>query len=148
MQIILREKIRRLGDLGDQVNVKPGYARNFLIPKGRAMMATRANLAKFEAERAELERRAAEVLATAQQRADQLKDMVIAIAANAGEGGKLFGSIGTRDISEAICKNGIEVDKHEVRMPNGVIREIGEYEVDLHLHTDLNVSVKVNVVPE
>lgn len=148
MQIILREKIRKLGDLGDQVNVKPGYARNFLIPQRKAMMATRANLAKFEAERAELERRAAEVLAAAQERAEKLKDMVITIAANAGEGGKLFGSVGTRDISEAILKNGVEMDKHEVRMPHGVIREIGEYEIDLHLHTDLNVTVKVNVVPE
>lgn len=148
MQIILREKIRKLGTLGELVNVKAGYARNFLIPEGKAMMATKGNLARFESERAELERVAAEGLSAAESRAEKLKDLIISIPASAGEGGKLFGSIGTRDISEAITKNGIEIHKHEVRMPNGVIRQTGEYEVDLHLHTDVNVAVKVNIIPE
>ena len=148
MQIILREKIRKLGTLGELVNVKAGYARNFLIPEGKAMMATKGNLARFESERAELERVAAEGLSAAESRAEKLKVLIISIPASAGEGGKLFGSIGTRDISEAITKNGIEIHKHEVRMPNGVIRQTGEYEVDLHLHTDVNVAVKVNIIPE
>lgn len=148
MQIILREKIRRVGALGELVNVKPGYARNFLIPEGKAMMATKSNLQKFEAERAELEKIAVEVLKAAETRAEKLKDLTITIAASAGEGGKLFGSIGTRDISDAITKNGIEIHKHEVRMPNGVIRQTGEYEIDLHLHTDVSLPVKVNVIPE
>ncbi len=148
MQVILREKIRKLGSLGECVNVKPGFARNYLIPQKKAMMATKANLARFEAERAELEKAAAAFFAAAEVRAEKLKDVVINIAASAGEGGKLFGSVGTRDIAEAVTKQGIEVDKHEVRMPHGVIRQTGEYEIELHLHTDVNVPVKVNVVPE
>lgn len=148
MQVILREKIRRVGALGELVNVKPGYARNFLIPEGKAMMATKGNLQKFEAERAELEKVAIEVLKAAEARAEKLKDLIVTIAASAGEGGKLFGSIGTRDISDAITKNGIEIHKHEVRMPNGVIRQTGEYEIDLHLHTDVSLPVKVNIIPE
>ncbi len=148
MQVILREKIRRLGALGELVNVKPGYARNFLIPQAKAMMATKANLERFEAERAELESIAAAALKQAETRAEQLKDVAITITASAGEGGKLFGSIGTRDIAEAVGKNGVEVHKHEVRMPHGVIRQTGEYEIHLNLHTDVNTMIKVNVVPE
>lgn len=148
MQIILREKIRKLGSLGELVNVKPGYARNFLIPEGKAMMATKNNLAKFESERAELERVAAEAIKAAEARAEKLKDLVITVKASAGEGGKLFGSVGTRDIADAITNSGVEIHKHEVRMPHGVIRQTGEYEIDLHLHTDVNMPVKVNVVPE
>ena len=148
MQVILREKIRRLGALGELVNVKPGFARNFLIPEAKAMMATKANLAKFEAERAQLEKVAAEILGQAEARAEKLKEVIITIRASSGEGGKLFGSIGTRDISDAITKTGVEVHKHEIRMPNGVIRQTGEYELELHLHTDVNLPIKVNVVPE
>ena len=148
MQIILREKIRKLGSLGELVNVKSGYARNFLIPQRKALMATRANLERFETERAELEAAAAALLAEAGARAEKLKDMLITITASAGEGGKLFGSVGTRDVSDAITKSGVEIHKHEVRMPLGVIRQIGEYSIDLHLHTDVTFPVKVNVVPE
>ena len=148
MQVILREKIRKLGNLGELVNVKPGYARNFLIPGKKGMMATKANLERFEAERAELERCAQETLAGAQTRADQLKELAITISASAGEGGKLFGSIGTRDVADAITKAGVEVHKHEIRMPNGVIRQTGEYEISLHLHTDIDTPIKVNIVAE
>lgn len=148
MQVILREKIRKLGNLGELVGVKPGYARNFLIPQGKALMATKINIERFEAERTQLEKVAAELLAAAGVRVEQLKELTIKISASAGEGGKLFGSIGTRDIAEAITKAGVEVHKHEVRMPNGVIRQIGEYELELHLHTDLDVLVKVHVVAE
>lgn len=148
MQIILREKIRKLGGLGELLNVKPGYARNYLIPQGKAMMATKSNLEQFEQERANLEKVAIDALSTAEARLAQLKDMLISIAASAGVGGKLFGSIGTRDIAEAISKQGVEVHKHEVRMPNGVIRHTGEHEIDLHLHTDVNITIKVTIVPD
>ncbi len=148
MQVILREKIRKLGSLGELVNVKPGYARNFLIPGKKALMATKANLERFEAERAELERLAQESLAGAQARADQLKELAITLAASAGEGGKLFGSIGTRDLAEAITKAGVELHKHEIRMPHGVIRQTGEYEITLHLHTDIDLPIKVTIVAE
>jgi len=148
MQVILREKIRKLGNLGECINVKPGYARNYLVPQGKAMIANKDNLARFEAERAELEKVAQELLAAAQLRADKLKEFSITITASAGEGGKLFGSIGTRDIAEAISAEGIEVHKHEVRLPNGVIRQIGEYDVELHLHTDLDISIKLLVTAE
>jgi large subunit ribosomal protein L9 len=148
MQVILREKIRKLGDLGQLVNVKPGYARNFLIPGKKAMMATKANLERFEAERAELEKIAQASLASAQARADQVQALTISLSASAGEGGKLFGSIGTRDIAEAITKAGVEVHKHEIRMPHGVIRQIGEYEISLHLHTDIDTPIKINIIAE
>lgn len=145
MQVILREKIRKLGDLGELVNVKPGFARNFLVPQGFAMQATKENLAKFEADRAELEKAAAEKVAAAQARAKQLSDKSITITAKTGDSGKLFGSIGTRDIAEALIENGIEVDKHEVRLPLGVIREIGQYDVVVHLHSDVDVTIHVRV---
>ncbi len=148
MQIILCEKIRKLGNLGELVNVKPGYARNFLIPGKKAMMATKPNLARFEAERAELERLAKESMDSAQVRADQLSALTISISASSGEGGKLFGSIGTRDIAEAITVAGVKVDKHEIRMPNGVIRQTGEYEISVHLHTDIDTPVKVSIIAE
>lgn len=148
MQVILKEKIRNLGNLGELVNVKPGYARNFLIPQGKALMATKANMEAFEAERAELERMAAERLNAAKEVASKLEDLSLVIKATAGEGGKLFGSIGTRDIADYITAQGIEVFKHQVRMPNGVIREIGEFEVELHLHTDVDATVTVKVEAE
>lgn len=148
MQVILREKIRKLGNLGDSVNVKPGFARNYLVPTGRAMIASKENLAKFEAERAELERKAKDVLNVAKARADKLKELSITIHASAGAGGKLFGSIGTRDISEAISAKGVKVERHEIRLSQGVIRQVGEYEVGIHFHSDVDFNIKVNVLPE
>ena len=148
MQVILKEKIRNLGDLGDTVNVKPGYARNFLLSQDKAMRATKANLEEFEARRAELEKIAAEKLQAAQSIAEKLAELSVVIQSKAGDGGKLFGSIGTRDIADAITAKGVEVAKHQVRMPEGVIRQIGEYELSLHLHTDVDVEIKVVVEAE
>ena len=149
MDVILLEKIGNLGDLGDKVTVKPGYGRNFLIPQGKAVPATRDNVEKFEARRAELEAAAAETLAAAEVRAGQLQELgVITITANAGEEGKLFGSIGTRDIADAVTSAGVEVSKAEVRMPEGALREVGEYQVELHLHSDVDLAIEVHIVPE
>ena len=148
MQVILLEKIGKLGDLGDQVNVKSGYGRNFLIPFGKAVPATEDNVATFEARRAELEAAAAEKRATAEARAAKLADVAVSIEANAGEGGKLFGSIGTRDLAEAITAAGVEVSKSEVRMPEGPIREIGSYEIAIQVHSDVIQNVAVTVVAE
>ena len=149
MDVILLENIGNLGSLGDQVSVKPGYGRNFLVPQGKAVPATADNIAKFEARRAELEAAAADALAAAQKRAEALEGLGgVEIAATAGDEGKLFGSVGTRDIAAAITAAGIEVDKAEVRMPEGVIRETGEYEIMLQLHGDVTASVAVKVVAE
>ena len=148
MNIILLERITNLGDLGDEVVVKSGFARNFLIPKGKAVRASKENRAVFEARRAELERVAQERLGEAQGRAAKLQGMVVTIAAKAGDEGKLYGSVGTHDISEALGAQGAEVTKSEIRMPKGVIRMVGEYEIDVHLHTDVSVTIKVIVVPE
>ncbi len=148
MQVILLEKVGKLGDLGDQVAVKAGFGRNYLIPYGKAVPATAANITDFEARRAELEKAAAIKRGGADARAAQLAEVAITITANAGEGGKLFGSIGTRDIADAITAAGVEVNKSEVRLPTGVIRDLGEYEVDLQLHSDVTQSVKLSVVPE
>lgn len=148
MDIILLEKVKNLGALGARVSVKPGYGRNFLIPQGKAVPATEANVAAFEARRAELERQEAEVLASAQARAAQLAEVAVVIAAKSGDEGKLFGSVGTRDIAEAITAAGVSVDKSEVRLPNGAIRNTGEYTVTLHLHSDVNAEVSVTVVAE
>lgn len=149
MDVILLENIGNLGSLGDQVSVKPGYGRNFLVPQGKAVPATADNIAKFEARRAELEAAAADALAAAQKRAEALEGLGgVEIAATAGDEGKLFGSVGTRDIAAAITAAGIEVDKSEVRMPEGVIRETGEYEIMLQLHGDVTASVAVKVVAE
>ena len=148
MDVILLEKVKNLGALGARVTVKPGYGRNFLIPQGKAVPATAANVASFEARRAELERQEAEVLAAAQSRAAQLAEIAVVIAAKSGDEGKLFGSVGTRDIAEAITASGVSVDKSEVRLPNGAIRNTGEYTVTLHLHSDVNAEVSVTVVAE
>jgi large subunit ribosomal protein L9 len=148
MQVILLEKVGRLGNLGDKVNVKSGYGRNFLIPYGKAVAATENNIAEFEKRRAELEAAAAARRGAAEARAARLAELVVTIAANAGDEGKLFGSIGTRDIAEATTKAGIEVDKSEVRLPNGVIREVGEYEVDIQVHSDVTQAIKLVVVAE
>lgn len=148
MEIILLEKIKNLGTLGTKVKVKSGYGRNFLIPQGKAVPATEKNLADFEARRAELERQATEILAAAEARAAAVAELSVVIAAKAGDEGKLFGSVGTRDIAEAITKAGQAVDKSEVRLPNGVLRNTGDFEVQLQLHSDVMATVKVAVVAE
>ena len=145
MQVILMEKVVNLGQLGDVVKVKDGYARNFLIPQGKAKRATEANKQAFAERRAELERQQAEKLAEAQARAAKLEGVTVAISQKAGVDGKLFGSVGNADIVEALKAQGIEVTKSEVRMPNGPIKAIGEYPVELALHTDVTVPVTVAV---
>ncbi|HET8730791.1 MAG TPA: 50S ribosomal protein L9 [Moraxellaceae bacterium] len=148
MEVILLEKIKNLGALGAKVNVKPGYGRNFLIPQGKAVPATAKNLADFDARRAELEAKANASLAAAQARAERAGALAVVIAAKAGDEGKLFGSVGTRDIAEAITKLGEAVDKSEVRLPNGVLRTTGDFDVDLQLHPEVSATVKVTVVAE
>ncbi|EED30718.1 ribosomal protein L9 [gamma proteobacterium NOR5-3] len=149
MDIILLENIGNLGGLGDKVTVKAGYGRNYLIPQGKAVPATEANVAEFEARRAELERAAAEALTAAQSRAEALAALdVLTIEANAGEEGKLFGSIGTRDIAEVVTAAGCEIDKSEVRLPEGALREVGEYSVAIQVHPDVMTDITIAVVPE
>jgi len=148
MQVILLEKIRRLGELGDTVKVKSGYGRNFLIPQGKAVSATEANKKFFEQRRAELEKKQAEVLAAAQARAEKLAALTVTIASKAGDEGKLFGSVGTRDIAEAVTKAGVAVEKAEVRLPNGALRMVGEYDIAIALHSEVAATVKVAVVAE
>ena len=149
MEVILLENIGSLGSLGDKVTVKPGYGRNFLVPKGKAVPASSENLAKFEARRAELEAAAAASFEVAQQRGANIEALAqIAIAATAGEEGKLFGSVGTRDIAGAITEAGVAVDISEVRLPEGVIRELGEYDIMLQLHADVAVNIAIAVVAE
>lgn len=148
MDVILLEKVANLGGIGDRVKVKPGYARNFLLPQGKATMATAENVARFEARRAELERKAQDNLQAAQQRATALQDFQLRITAKAGSEGKLFGSVGTADIAEAVTAAGHEIERSEVRLPAGPIRVIGEHVVTLHLHTDVEVSLPVTIVAE
>ncbi len=148
MEVILLSKVENLGNLGDVVKVRNGYARNFLIPYGKAKAATKANVAEFEARRAELEKAAAEALAAAQARAAQLEGVSVTIAGKAGTEGKLFGSIGTAEIADALTVAGHAVEKREVRLPTGPLRAVGEYDIELHLHTDVNTTVKVNVIAE
>lgn len=148
MDIILLEKVKNLGALGARVTVKAGYGRNFLIPQGKAVPATATNLAAFEARRAELERQEAEILAAAQARAEQLASIAVVIPAKAGDEGKLFGSVGTRDIAKAISAAGIAVDKSEVRLPNGALRNTGEFAISLQLHGDVTADINVTVVAE
>lgn len=148
MEIILLEKIENLGAMGDRVNVKPGYGRNFLIPKGKAAPATEENIAEFEARRAEFEKAAAETLAAAEARRDQLADLTVTISGKAGDEGKLFGSVGTADIAAAIAESGVAVERHEVRLPTGAFRQVGEYDVELHLHTDVDATVKLVIAAE
>ena len=148
MQIILLEKIANLGELGDQVNVKPGYARNFLIPKGKAVPATKTNIEHFEARRAELEASAAEALSTAQARKERIEEIELSVAVRAGEEGKLFGSLGNRDIAELSTQAGVELAKAEVRLPSGPIRAVGEFDVTIHLHPEVDAVLKLHVVAE
>ena len=148
MEVILLEKIGKLGGLGDKVTVKRGYGRNYLLPFGKAVPATAANLEAFEVRRAELESAASEKLNSAQTRADQLNEIELSIVAKAGEEGKLFGSIGTADIADAISASGIEVAKHEVRLPEGALRTTGEFEVAIQLHPEVTATVGIVVVGE
>jgi large subunit ribosomal protein L9 len=143
MEIILLERVDNIGVVGDRVKVKSGYARNYLIPHGKATAATAENIAIFEARRAELEQKAAAELAAAQARAKQIEGLTIRIEVQAGPEGRLFGSVGTGDIAEACAAQGVEVERSEVRMPSGPLRTVGEHEVDFHLHTDVNVTLKV-----
>jgi large subunit ribosomal protein L9 len=148
MEVILLEKIEHLGAMGDRVRVKPGYGRNFLIPQGKAAAATAENIAAFEARRVELEQAAAAALATAQARRDQLAGLIIRLSAKAGDEGKLFGSVGTVDIANAVTAAGVSVERHEIRLPNGPLRQVGEHAVQLHLHTDVNVEIKLVIEAE
>ncbi|AHE48149.1 MULTISPECIES: 50S ribosomal protein L9 [Aeromonas] len=146
MQVILLDKIAKLGGLGDQVAVKAGYARNYLIPQGKAVMATKANIETFDARRAELEAKLAAGKAAAEERAAKLGELAaVVIASKSGDEGKLFGSIGTRDVAEAITAAGVAVAKSEVRMGN-VLRNTGEYEVVVQLHADVKATVQIQVV--
>ena len=149
MEVILLENVGNLGNLGDKVDVKAGYGRNYLIPQGKAVPATADAVAEFEARRAELEAAAAEALAAAEARGAELNALqLITIAANAGEEGKLFGSIGTRDIADAVAAAGVEIDKAEVRLPEGPLREVGEYEIDIQVHGEVTATIALAVVPE
>lgn len=149
MEVILLEKVGKLGNIGDKVNVKAGYGRNYLIPQSKAVFATNANMAEFEAKRAELEAAALAQRTAAEARGQQLAALpAIVIAANAGDEGKLFGSIGTRDIADAVTAAGVEVSKSEVKLPEGALREIGEYEIDIQLHAEVTQPIKLSVVAE
>jgi large subunit ribosomal protein L9 len=148
MEVILLEKITNLGALGDRVTVKAGYGRNYLIPQAKAVAATAQNVEAFEARRAELEKEAAQILATAQARAAAVSALEITIAANAGEEGKLFGSVGARDIAQAATDAGVELDRSEIRLPDGPVREVGEYAIEVGLHPEVEAALKVIVVAE
>ncbi len=148
MNVILLEKIGNLGDLGDEVSVKPGFARNYLLPQGKAVTADDENRTVFEGRRAELEASANEKLAEANTRAEKLVDKELSIAVKSGEEGRLYGSVGTQNIADALTAEGIPVERSEIRMPEGVIRVLGEYEIAIQLHTDVTAQIKVVVVPE
>lgn len=148
MDLILLEKVQNLGDLGDTVSVKPGFGRNYLLPQGKAVPATATNIAEFEAKRAELEKIAKERLTGAEKRAAMLNDVTLTITANASEEGKLYGSIGPREISDAMAKEGHEVEKSEVIMGEGPVRVTGEYDIHLQLHADIETTIKLIVEAE
>lgn len=148
MEVILLEKVGKLGSVGDKVNVKAGYGRNFLLPLGKAVAATKDNIVEFESRRAELEKAAANKRETAEIRARELEELNVTITAKAGDEGKLFGSVGARDIAEAITAAGVEVSKAEVKLPEGTLRDVGEYEVDLQLYVDVTQSVKLLIEAE
>ncbi|MDH5484834.1 MAG: 50S ribosomal protein L9 [Gammaproteobacteria bacterium] len=148
MDVILLEKVDRLGTLGDMVKVKAGYARNFLLPLGKAKVATEANIKELEERRAELEAKAAETLAAAEARKAQLEALEVSITSKSGTEGKLFGSVGNADIADAVTAAGVVLEKKEVRLPNGAIRLAGTYDIDLHLHTDVDAVLKLTVIGE
>ena len=148
MEIILLQKIQNLGQLGDVVNVKPGYARNYLIPQGKALRASESAKADVEARKSELVAKEKDVLAKCQGRADILNGMMIEIPARAAEEGKLFGSVSAIDIADTVTKSGNELERSEVLMPDGPIKEIGDYQIDIHLHPEVNAQINLKVVPE
>jgi large subunit ribosomal protein L9 len=147
MEVILLEKIENVGAIGDRVKVKSGFARNFLIPQGKATLATARNIEKFEKIRAELEARAEAEVGDAKARAAQVEGKVITITVQAGPEGRLFGSVGTLDIADAFAAMGVEVERSEIRLPEGPLRIVGEHEIEVHLHSDVNASVKVVLEP-
>ncbi len=146
MNVILLENVENLGGIGDLVKVKPGYGRNYLLPQGKAALATPENMKAIEARRAELEKAAAEELAKARERAKSFDGVEVVVKANAGSEGKLFGSVGPVDITEALAEIQVEVERSEIRMPEGPIGEIGEYQVGIHLHSEVNAEITVRVV--
>ena len=148
MNVILLERVNNLGDLGDEVSVKAGFARNFLLPKKKAVQANDANRAVFEERRKELEDAANEKLSAAKGRAEALNEYLLTIQVKAGEEDRLFGSVGTQDIADALVSKGLEVERSEVRLPDGAIRVLGEYEVDIQLHSDVTATIQLHVVAE
>ena len=148
MEVILLESIAKLGDLGDKVSVKSGYGRNFLIPQHKAVPTTADNIEAFEARKAELQRNAEDKLIRATARAEQIEALELSLTSKAGDEGKLFGSITVRDIAEAVAALGVEIEKSEVRLPEGPLRELGDFEISVHLHTEVNAVLKVSVIAE
>ena len=148
MEVILLEKIANLGNLGDKVTIKSGYGRNYLVPQGKAVAATAKKIAEFEARRAELEKAAAEKLSAAQKLGNELSKLQITITHKAGDEGRLFGSVGTHNIAEAINAAGIAVEKQQIRLPHGAIRHIGDYPIDINLHSDVIVTLSIKIAPE
>ena len=148
MQVILLEKIRKLGGIGEQVEITRGYGRNYLLPQGKAVLATVANIETCKARQAELEQRAHELLAQAEKRSADLAALVVVVHARASEEGKLFGSVGTREIAEAVTKAGVALEKSEVLLPAGALRVVGQHNVQLQLHGDISVTISINTVPE
>ncbi|MGK0296980.1 MAG: large subunit ribosomal protein L9 [Gammaproteobacteria bacterium] len=148
MEVILLEKVGNLGNLGAKVRVKSGYGRNYLIPKGKAVPATKPNIEKFESQRAELELAQADVIGKATARAESFAGLSITLKRKAGPEGKLYGSVGTVDISQAVTETGIVLEKNEVRLPDGPFRHIGEFDVEVNLHADITASIRLNIVPE
>ena len=148
MEVILLERVRNLGVVGDKVAVKGGYGRNYLLPQGKAVFATKKSVAEFEARRAELEKIASAAKVEAETKAESFQDLIVKIGCKAGDGGKLFGSVTVREIAAALAKVDLEVDKHDVVLPEGQIRETGEYAAEIHLHADVVSTITVEVVPE
>ncbi|MCF7986698.1 MAG: 50S ribosomal protein L9 [Methylovulum sp.] len=148
MEVILLEKIANLGNLGDKVTIKAGYGRNYLIPQGKAVAATSTKIAEFEARRAELKKLAAEKFAAAQNRAEALSKLSIIITHKAGDEGRLFGSVGTHNIAEAITAAGVAVEKQEIRLPHGAIRHLGDFDVAINVHSDITVTLPIKIAPE
>ena len=148
MNVILLERLGNLGDLGDEVSVKAGFARNYLIPQGKAVRASVENRSRFEGRRVELEKTSSDLLVAAEARAQELQDLTVTIVVKAGEEGKLYGSVGTQDIADIVSEQRTAVAKSEIRMPEGVIRTLGDFTIDIHLHTDVTVPIQVAVVAE
>jgi large subunit ribosomal protein L9 len=148
MNVILLERVNNLGDLGEEVSVRPGFARNYLIPNAKAVQANKANREVFEQRRSELEAKAQGILGVAKARADKIEGHILTIMVKSGEEGRLYGSVGTQDIADALVADGHEVERSEVRLPDGAIRALGEYEIAVQLHSDVTAAIKVSVVEE